>query len=68
MRYPPDDTDLSEDAAPNSRANAAKRQWKQDTSFCRPSMQKKMDELAFKISNSTHLAKVIIAKMFDLIS
>ncbi|KAG6533611.1 hypothetical protein ZIOFF_007486 [Zingiber officinale] len=64
MRYPPDDTDLSEDAAPNSKANAAKRQWKPDTSFCRPSMgksdiQQKMDELASKISNSTHLTKVV---------
>ncbi|WOK99561.1 DExH-box ATP-dependent RNA helicase DExH6 [Canna indica] len=64
MRYPPDDVDLSEDVARNSIAKAGKGQWKQDASFCKPSLRKsditkKMEQLASKISNSAQLRKVV---------
>lgn len=63
-RYPPDDGELGGDALTNSSSEkVGKVQWKQDNSFCKPSMRKsdiakKLELLASKVNESAQLKKV----------
>lgn len=64
-RFPPDDGELSEEALRNSSEKTGKQPWKQDTSFCKPSMRKseiakKVDLLASKLNESAQLRKVFL--------
>ncbi|OAY81438.1 putative ATP-dependent RNA helicase YTHDC2 [Ananas comosus] len=64
-RYPPDDGELGGDALTNSSSEkVGKVQWKQDNSFCKPSMRKsdiakKLELLASKVNESAQLKKVM---------
>nr|CAD1828161.1 unnamed protein product [Ananas comosus var. bracteatus] len=64
-RYPPDDGELGGDALTNSSSEkVGKVQWKQDNSFCKPSMRKsdiakKLELLSSKVNESAQLKKVM---------
>ncbi|XP_008806703.2 DExH-box ATP-dependent RNA helicase DExH6-like isoform X2 [Phoenix dactylifera] len=63
-RFPPDDGELREEALRSSSKKAGKRQWKQDSSFFKPSMHKseiakKVDQLTSKINGSAQLKKIM---------
>ncbi|KAJ0980405.1 hypothetical protein J5N97_008660 [Dioscorea zingiberensis] len=62
-QYPPDDGELSECKLENGSGKADKGQWKQDSSFCKPSMSKadiakKLELYASRMSEISHLKKV----------